>query len=100
MSLIGALNIGQNALAVSQTLLQVTGNNVSNSGDPNYAREVAVTTPGADQPIAGNLSIGTGTDLTDIQRQIDTSLNERLNTAVSDNESANVSAQWIGQVQS
>ena len=38
MSLIGALNAGQSGLAVSQAAIQVTGNNISNAGDADYAR--------------------------------------------------------------
>ena len=44
MSLVGALNVGQTALAVSQASIQVTGNNIANSGNSDYSREVAGVT--------------------------------------------------------
>ena len=68
MSLFGALNIGGSALATQQAALQVTGNNIANSADPNYVRETAVTTPGSDQQIAArDISSGRGVNLTDVQ---------------------------------
>ena len=100
MSLIGALNVGQSALAVNSAALQVTGNNIANAGNANYAREVADVTPAADQQLAPGLFVGTGIDLTDVQRQVDESLNGRLNSAISDNNAANVNSQWSGQIQS
>jgi flagellar hook-associated protein 1 FlgK len=100
MSLFGTLNIGQNALATQQTLLQVTGNNISNSGDPNYAREAVDLTPGEDQQLSQGVSVGTGVVLQDVQRQVDETLNSRLNSAVSDQQGASTAANWGGQVQS
>ncbi len=99
MSLLGALNTGQSALAVSQAALQVTGNNIANSGNANYAREVANTTPSLDQQISPGIFVGTGVDLTSVQRQIDQSLTDRLNASISDNEAANTTQTWSGQVE-
>ena len=44
MSLIGALNIGKSALAVTQAQIQTTGNNIANAGSPDYTRQVAGST--------------------------------------------------------
>ena len=44
--------------------------------------------------------VGTGVDVTSIQRQVDTALTARVNSAVSDNQAATTTAQWLGQVQS
>jgi flagellar hook-associated protein 1 FlgK len=99
MSLNGALNIGGSALSASQSALQVTGNNISNVGNPNYSREVAVISDTPDQQLQPGIFIGTGVDLTAIQRQVDESLNTRLNSAMSDNAAANTTQDWSGQIE-
>jgi flagellar hook-associated protein 1 len=99
MSLTGALNIGSSALATSQAALQVTGNNIANVGNPNYSREVAVTSDTPAQEIASGVYIGTGVELSAIERQVDESLNSRLNSATSDNEAASTTENWSSQVE-
>jgi flagellar hook-associated protein 1 len=99
MSLSGALNIGSSALATSQAALQVTGNNIANVGNPNYSREVSVVSDNPAQEIASGVYIGTGVDLSAIQRQVDESLNSRLNSAMSDNEAATTTQNWSTQVE-
>jgi flagellar hook-associated protein 1 FlgK len=100
MSLISALNIGSTALAVSQAQIQTTGNNISNAGNANYTRETSEISNNPDQQIGPGEFIGTGVDLTAIQRQVDTALTARVNSAVSDTQSATTTAQYLGQVQS
>jgi len=99
MSLNGALNIGGSALATSQAALQVTGNNIANVGNANYSRETSVISDTPDQEISSGVYIGTGVDLTAITRQVDESLNSRLNSAMSDNSSATTTQNWSGQVE-
>jgi flagellar hook-associated protein 1 FlgK len=100
MSLNGALSIGQTALAASQATLQVISNNVANVANPNYADETAQVSSNPDQQLGPNLFVGTGVDLTSVQRQVDEALNSRLNSSISDNQAANVTQQWSGQIQS
>jgi len=100
MSINGALSIGQTALAASQASLQVIGNNVANVSNPNYADEVADVSSNADQQLGPGLFVGTGVDLSSVQRQVDEALNSRLNSSISDNQAANVTQQWSGQIQS
>ncbi|MDB5175072.1 MAG: Flagellar hook-associated protein 1 [Phycisphaerales bacterium] len=100
MTLIGALNIGQSALAVQQAALQVTGNNISNAGNADYTRQTAVTVPGSDQQMAPGIFIGSGINLTAIQRQIDESLENRIRSSGSDTQSANTAQQWLSRVES
>jgi flagellar hook-associated protein 1 FlgK len=99
MSLNGALNIGGSALATSQAALQVTGNNIANVGNPNYSREVSVVSDTPAQEISPGLFIGTGVDLSAIERQVDESLNSRLNSAMSDNAAATTTQNWSSQVE-
>lgn len=100
MSLIGALNISGNALATQQASLAVTGNNIANVDDPNYAREVAIETPGADVALDSGVSVGTGVDLTTVQRQVDEALQSRLNSSTADSASASTQSNYATQLQS
>ena len=78
MSLIGALNAGASGLAASQASIQTTGNNISNSGNADYVREVANQSPSDDQQISQGIFVGTGVTLTSVQRQVDEALDSRL----------------------
>src|SRR5258708_5225367 len=100
MSLIGALNAGSSGLAVSQASIQTTGNNISNSGNADYIREVTDQSPATDQQVQQGILVGTGVTLTAVQRQVDEALNSRLRSSISDNQSATTSQQWLDQVQS
>ena len=100
MSLIGALNTGQSALAAAQASLQVTGNNISNSGNADYTRQTTQLTPAAEQQIKQGVFVGTGVDISAVQRQIDQALQGRLNSSISDGQSAQTTQQWLTQVQS
>src|SRR3982751_33049 len=99
MSLIGALNIGKSAMAVSQAALQATGQNISNAGNADYTRQTASISPSPDQQIRPGIFLGTGVDLTAVQRQIDEALEGRIRGSVSDNESATQMQQWLGRVE-
>ncbi len=99
MSLIGTLNLASSALAVQQAALQVTGNNISNAGNADYTRQTATVTDAPDQQITPGIFVGTGVDITAVQRQIDDALTSRLRSSISDNESADQTQQWLGRVQ-
>jgi flagellar hook-associated protein 1 FlgK len=100
MSLVGTLNIGRTALTANQAALQVTGNNIANAGNADYTRQVVTMTPSADQNIGPGLTVGTGVDLTSIQRQIDEALQGRLRASVSDDNAAGTTKQWLDRVES
>jgi flagellar hook-associated protein 1 FlgK len=100
MSLIGALNIASNALATQSTAVQVTGNNIANAGNANYTRQVTNLSPAGEQQIQQGLFVGEGVQIDSIKRQIDTALQGRLNSATSDNSSANASETYLSQAES
>jgi flagellar hook-associated protein 1 FlgK len=100
MSLSGALNIGKSALAVQQAAIQVTGNNIANAGNADFTRQTAAITPSGDRKMGPGVFIGTGVNLDNVRRQIDEALTSRLRGSVSDNESADVTEQWLGRVES
>src|SRR4051812_29710882 len=100
MSLTGALNIGRSALAVQQAAIQVTGNNIANAGNADFTRQTSDLAPTRDQQIKAGVFVGTGVDLTGIQRQIDEALQGRLRASISDSEGAATTDQWLGRVES
>lgn len=100
MSLIGALNIGRNALAVQQASIQVTTNNIANAGNPDYTRQSARLTPGADQQYMPGIFLGSGVNLDSVNRQIDNALLQRLRSAMSDSKGADAQQSWLSRVES
>lgn len=100
MSLIGALNVGRNALAAQQASLQVTTNNIANAGNPDYTRQSAFLTPNADRLDGSGHFLGTGVTLASVNRQIDSALLGRLRSALSDKSAADSNQSWISRVES
>jgi len=99
-SLFSALQTANSALGVEQAAITVTGNNIANVGNANYSREVAETSPALDIQTQPGQFIGTGVDLTDVQRQVDDALNSRLRSSNSDSSAAQTTSTWVGQIQS
>ena len=99
MSLVGALNVSKTALAVHQAALQVTTNNIANAGNPDYTRQTATVTPSAEAQLRPGMRMGTGINLSAIQRQIDDALEGRIRASISDREGAGAEAQWLGRVE-
>lgn len=100
MSLIGTLNIGKSALATHQAAIQTTGNNIANAGNADYTRQTSKTAPTKDHMLRPGVFLGTGVNLTGIQRHIDEALEGRIRGSISDNEGAATTQQWIGRVES
>ena len=100
MSLISTLNIGRNALAVQQAAIQVTGNNIANSGNADYTRQTANVTPGQEYRNSQGFLIGSGINLDSITRNIDQALEQRLRASVSDASSSDVTQQWLSRLES
>jgi flagellar hook-associated protein 1 FlgK len=99
MSLIGTLNIGKTALAATQAAIQTTSNNIANAGNADYTRQLARLSPGRDQVVRGGFFVGTGVELTAIQRQIDEALESRIRASVADDEAGQLTEQWLGRVE-
>lgn len=93
--LFGTLSIALSALAVSQTEMATTGNNVANANTPGYSREVADTAAGAPIAIAST-TIGTGVVLQKIESLRDPILEIQLNQATQQNSQLNTA---LGQLQ-
>lgn len=66
----GLLNIGISGLQVSQTQLQITGNNIANADQPEYSRQRAEVATRIEQ-LQGPGYIGSGSYVNDIARVVD-----------------------------
>lgn len=82
----GLLNIGVSGLSVSQTSLQVTGNNIANADLPEYSRQRTEVVTRPEQLGPGGY-IGTGSIVQDITRVVDEYLSTqiRLDTGIAAN---------------
>ena len=61
--------------------------------------KVAGSTSTLEQQVRPGLFVGTGVDLTGIQRQIDTALEGRIRASVSDSNAADTTQQWLSRVE-
>lgn len=84
MSLFAGLEIGKRALSAHQAALQVIANNIANADTEGYSRQLAVLTTTepvvvpVDSVSAPNVPIGTGSELSRIERQRDAYLDEGI----------------------
>jgi flagellar hook-associated protein 1 len=99
MSIYGTLNVGKTALAVSQAAIQTTGNNIANAGNVDYTRQVVRQASNKPQEIQQGIFLGTGVNLTGVERQIDEALEERLRAAMGESEGGNAAASWMTRVE-
>ena len=70
-------DVGLSALDASQSVLNLIGNNLANANTPGYHRQVADLTE-ADPTQIGNVSVGSGVQISDTRRQIDNLLETAL----------------------
>jgi flagellar hook-associated protein 1 len=91
MSLFGILQNSATSLNAASLGLQLTGNNIANSNDPDYIRERLIQSPqvGGRQ---GNLYLGAGVKVDGIQQVVDKFLDERVRSATSDVASSDAQA--------
>lgn len=83
MTLLSTLQLAKNALFASQLGIQVSANNIANADTPGYVREKMILSPAPTQQ-RGRIVTGTGVRVDGVVRQVDTFLQERLRSAVSD----------------
>jgi flagellar hook-associated protein 1 FlgK len=94
MSLLG---IGITGLNVSQTALQVTGNNISNANNPAYSRQ-RVELATLPEQLRGAGYVGAGAQLEDISRLVDDFLTKQIRLDTSSLNSLSVASANIGQL--
>lgn len=99
MGLSSSLQIGRTALTASQVALQVTGNNFANASTIGYNRQVVSLAPNIDSR-SGGYFLGRGVGVNGITRQVDSALQARLWSGVSQEQYAGTQFQTLSTVQS
>jgi len=99
MSINGALQIGQSAILASQAALQVAGNNMANASTPGYNRQVARLSPSRPEFIGRGGFVGTGVQLSRIQRTVDIALQGRARNAIADQNAAEVDQRFLNAIE-
>ncbi len=89
-----ALSIGLSALDVNQRLLDLTGQNVANASTAGFHRQVAELAERTD-----GTNVGSGVDLTRVNRLIDSVLEQALNRSSSATGNVNSQLQTMQQVE-
>ncbi len=100
MSINGALQIGQSAILASQAAIQVAGNNMANASTPGYHRQIARLSPSRPEFIGRAGFIGTGVQLSRIVRSVDTALQGRTRSAISDQNAAEIDSRFLNSIES
>ena len=97
MAISAGLNIALSGLKSHQTAIDVTGNNISNASNPDYVRERAVfsTLPSINS-IPGD--IGTGVEISSINRLTDTFLFNRFISANANLESLKTQEEYLNEI--
>ncbi len=81
-----ALHIGRNAILGYQGALQTIGNNISSVGSPDYTRLTPDLTALQGSKFGVGLQPGAGVSLSEIQRNVDEALEDRLRLAIGNDE--------------
>ncbi len=95
----GSLQIGRSAITASQAALQVIGNNVANSANPDYARQKPVLGAVFGGQLADGIIPGLGVNLTTVQRMADNAINARLRSATGEQASADAVSTVLRQAE-
>lgn len=95
MSLNGALQVGRSAMNVSQTALQVAGDNMANAATPGFHRRTVHLTPNNGQQIGPGQFIGQGVKLQTIRREIDTAMQSRYRDALGREYSSMIDQRYL-----
>ncbi len=98
MGLTSALHLGRSALNASALAIEVTGNNFANAATRGYSRQTIGLIP-ATGARYGNAYVGRGVQIQGIHRQVDTALQARLWTGISQEASASVDLQLLSTVE-
>jgi len=95
----GSLQIGRSAITTAQAALSVTGNNLANAANRDYSRQVPHLTPTQFTEVIPGKYTGTGVTLSEIRRQVDDALNNRIRIALGDSSSSLIQQQAMTRVE-
>lgn len=98
MGLDGLLDIGKSALNVAQQALTVAGHNVANVNTPGYSRQEAVVTE-RDPVNGGPGQVGTGVQVIQIRRIVDSFINREITSSNSVLGQLNITNDQLSQIQ-
>lgn len=99
MAILGAsFSIGRSALAAYQAAIAVTGQNLANVGNPDYARQSGHLAALAGGGTAG-VSPGSGVRMDLLQRHVDASIERGLRTALAQRSHAQTTYQMLNRVE-
>lgn len=99
MGLTGSLFIGRSALSAAQLAMQVTGNNMANAATDGYHRQLVELEPLRGGRVGQNF-IGRGVEAANIRRAIDTSIQARMRSSMSQEQTAFVSSSVLNSIES
>ena len=99
MSLGNALQIGRTGLLASQAAIEVAGNNLANAATVGYHRQRVDLVPVGDQKISRNAFVGRGVQISQIVRQVDVSLENRLRLGLADQSGARIAQDMLAQIE-
>jgi len=99
MSLGNALQIGRTGLAASQAAIEIAGNNLANVATDGYHRQRVELTPIGEYEVQRNAFIGRGVQISQIIRQIDLSLENRLRAGVADQSGSQITQNILTQIE-
>lgn len=89
MAILGAsFQIGRSALAAYQSAISITGQNIANLGNPDYARQSGRLEALLGGPVLGGVKPGAGVAVTSLRRHIDEALESRLRNSIGAQSSA------------
>jgi len=94
-----AFQIGRSALAAYQAAIAVTGQNIANLGNPNYARQSGRLASLVGGPISSGVRPGAGVRLTHLTRHLDEALEARLRNSLAARAGAQVVYDALNQVE-
>ncbi|MFT9214245.1 MAG: flagellar hook-associated protein FlgK [Liquorilactobacillus nagelii] len=99
MSLFGALNVGNTGMSANQIAMQTSGNNIANANTDGYSRQQVGTAeqPTIYQPGVG--SLGTGVDVTGVNRVVDDFVRTQVRDANSKYQYYQEKSDKLGQLQ-
>lgn len=101
MGVMGAsFQIGRSALAAYQAALTVTGQNIANVGNPDYARQSGHLRTIVGQTGTGGVAPGSGVQIKGLQRHMDQALESRLRLSIAQKNHAETNYNLLRQIES
>ncbi len=99
MALTRLFEISSKSLATYQRALSISSNNIANAANPNYSRQRAILTT-TEPDHSTNIELGTGVDITDVERVRNTILDSQIRKYNGYKEDADYRTSVMGNIES